>query len=100
MGDARSETARKNVHDWFSANYSRLEKNGKIILINHRMHQDDLSGRLLAQQATGGDQWTVVQLKAVSSEGGALWPENFDSAALARTHAHIAPQKWAALHHQ
>jgi hypothetical protein len=26
MADARSEPARKNVHDWFSANYSRLEK--------------------------------------------------------------------------
>jgi hypothetical protein len=68
MADARSEPARKNVHDWFSAN-SRLEKNGKLILINHRMHQDDLSGRLLAQQAAGGDQWTVVELKAVSPAG-------------------------------
>jgi predicted phage terminase large subunit-like protein len=100
MADARSEPARKNIHDWFSANYSRLEKNGKIILINHRMHQDDLSGRLLAQQATGGDQWTVVELKAVSSEGGALWPEKFDSASLARIKANISAQDWAALYQQ
>jgi predicted phage terminase large subunit-like protein len=100
MADARSEPARKNVHDWFSANYSRLEKNGKIILINHRMHQDDLSGRLLAQQAAGGDQWTVVELKAVSSEGEALWPDKFDSEALARIKANISAQDWAALYQQ
>jgi predicted phage terminase large subunit-like protein len=100
MADARSEPARKNVHDWFSANYSRLEKNGKIILINHRMHQDDLSGRLLAQQAAGGDQWTVVELKAVSSEGEALWPEKFDSEALARIKANTTAQDWAALYQQ
>jgi predicted phage terminase large subunit-like protein len=100
MADARSEPARKNVHDWFSANYSRLEKNGKIILINHRMHQDDLSGRLLAQQAAGGDQWTVVELKAVSSEGEALWPDKFDGAALARIKANITAQDWAALYQQ
>jgi predicted phage terminase large subunit-like protein len=100
MADARSEPARKNVHDWFSANYSRLEKDGKIILINHRMHQDDLSGRLLAQQAAGGDQWTVVELKAVSSEGDALWPEKFDSEALARIKANTTAQDWAALYQQ
>ena len=100
MADARSEPARKNVHDWFSANYSRLEKDGKIILINHRMHQDDLSGRLLAQQAAGSDQWTVVELKAVSSEGEALWPEKFDSEALARIKANVSAQDWAALYQQ
>jgi len=55
--DARSEIERKSVHEWFTGTcYHRLEKDGKIILINHRMHQDDLSGRLLAQQAAGGDQ--------------------------------------------
>jgi predicted phage terminase large subunit-like protein len=100
MADARSEPARKNVHDWFSANYSRLEKNGKIILINHRMHQDDLTGRLLAQQAAGGDQWTVVELKAVSSEGEALWPDKFDREALARIRANTTAQDWAALYQQ
>jgi hypothetical protein len=100
MADARSEPTRKNVHDWFSANYSRLEKNGKLIIINHRMHQDDLSGRLLVQQAAGGDQWTVVELKAVSSAGAALWPEKFDRQALARIEANITAQDWPALYQQ
>jgi predicted phage terminase large subunit-like protein len=64
------------------------------------MHQDDLSGRLLAQQAAGGDQWTVVELKAVSSQGEALWPEKFDSEALARIKANTTAQDWAALYQQ
>jgi hypothetical protein len=64
------------------------------------MHQDDLSGRLLAQQAAGGDQWTVVELKALSASGDALWPEKFDSEALARIKANISAQDWAALYQQ
>ena len=67
MADARSDIVRKEVHSWFTGTcYNRLEKNGAIVLINHRMHQDDLSGRLLAQQAAGGDRWEVVELKALS----------------------------------
>src|SRR5262249_28643275 len=59
-----------------------------------------LSGRLLSQQAAGGDQWTVVELKAVSPAGDALWPEKFDSEALARIKANISAQDWAALYQQ
>ena len=101
MADARSEIARKSVHEWFTGTcYNRLEKDGKIVVINHRMHQDDLSGRLLAQQAAGGDQWTVVELKAISPSGAALWPEKFDETALARIKANITAQDWAALYQQ
>jgi predicted phage terminase large subunit-like protein len=101
MAEARSEQQRKAAHEWFTGTaYNRLEKNGKIILINHRMHQDDLSGRLLAQQAAGGDKWEVVELKAVSPDGAALWPEKFDSAALARIKANTTAQDWAALYLQ
>jgi predicted phage terminase large subunit-like protein len=85
MADARSEQQRKAVHDWYTGTlYNRLEKNGAIVIIAHRMHQDDLSGRLLAQQAAGGDRWEVVELKAVAPDGAALWPEKFDAPALAR----------------
>jgi predicted phage terminase large subunit-like protein len=101
MGDARSEPQRKVVHDWYTGTlYNRLEKNGAIVLINHRMHQDDLSGRLLAQQAAGGDKWEVVELKAVSPDGVALWPEKFDAAALARIKANTTAKDWAALYQQ
>jgi predicted phage terminase large subunit-like protein len=98
--DARSERIRKDVHLWYSGTcYNRLEKNGRIIIIAHRVHQDDLSGRLLAQQAAGGDKWEVVELKALS-DGKALWPEKFDADALARIKQNITAQDWAALYMQ
>src|SRR6516225_1030504 len=53
--DARSELTRKAVHDWYSSIYSRLEPGGRIIVIASRLHEDDLIGRLLAQQAEGHD---------------------------------------------
>jgi hypothetical protein len=43
MSDARSDIVRKEVHQWFTGTaYNRLEKNGAIVLINHRMHHNDL----------------------------------------------------------
>jgi predicted phage terminase large subunit-like protein len=101
MADARSEQQRKAVHEWFTGTcYNRLEKDGKIIVINHRMHQDDLSGRLLARQAAGGDKWEVVELKATSPDGTALWPDKFDTHALARIKANTTAKDWAALYQQ
>jgi len=41
MADARSEPARKNLHDWFSANYSRLEKKRQ----DHPHQSPNASGR-------------------------------------------------------
>ena len=87
------------MHAWYTGTaYNRLEKGAAIVVIGHRTTQDDLQGRLLAQQAAGGDQWTVVELKAL--DGNALWPEKFDSEALARIKANISAQDWAALYQQ
>src|SRR5262249_48497759 len=101
MADARSEHARKEVWQWFTGTaYNRLEKNGKIIIIGHRTHQDDLQGRLLAQQAAAGDHWHVVELGAVGSEGRALWPEKYPVESLQRIKQNTSAQDWAALYEQ
>jgi predicted phage terminase large subunit-like protein len=101
MSDARSEQKRKEAHNWFTGTaYNRLEKGGAIVIIGHRTHQDDLQGRLLAQQATGGDKWEVVELKALSPSGEALWPEKFDRDALERIKANTTAQDFAALYQQ
>ena len=99
MADARSEQIRKEVHAWYTGTaYNRLEKGAAIVVIGHRTTQDDLQGRLLAQQAAGGDKWEVVELKALDGEGNALWPERFDGDALARIKANTTAQDWAALY--
>ena len=85
MADAHSETIRKNVWAFYQGTvYNRLQPGGRIVIINHRMHEDDLSGMLLAQQAAGGDRWTVVELPAITEEGNALWPDAYPLEALER----------------
>jgi hypothetical protein len=99
MADARSELERKNVWDWYTGTvYNRLEKNGAIVLINHRMHEDDLTGMLLAQQAAGGDRWEVVELKPDMENNKALWPEKYPIEALQRIRRNSNPQDWSACH--
>jgi hypothetical protein len=88
MEDAKSPTIRDKVWDWYQGTvYNRLQPNGAIILINHRMHEDDLSGRLIEQMKAGKDQWTIVELPAIAldndqlrrQKGEALWPAQFPS---------------------
>lgn len=100
MEHALSETTRKNVWDWYQGTiYNRLQPKGAIIVINHRMHEDDLSGQLLAQQAAGGDQWEVVRLPALT-DGKALWPEAYPVEALERIKRNTLPRFWSALYQQ
>ena len=85
MDEALSEATRKKVWDWYTGTaYNRLMPGGAIVVISHRMHEDDLAGRLLAQQAAGGDRWEVVELPAIDDHGMALWSEAYPIAALKR----------------
>lgn len=101
MADAQSETTRKNVYEWYTGTvYNRLQPGGAIVLINHRMHEADLTGSLLAQQAAGGDHWEVVELPAISPEGEALWPEAYPLPVLEQIRRNTLPQYWSALYQQ
>ena len=54
-GDALSETSRNNLNKWVSNTlFSRLnnKETGAIIVVQQRMHQDDLSGFLMEQSAS------------------------------------------------
>jgi predicted phage terminase large subunit-like protein len=65
-GDAHSEAARKRVIDFFSGTAtSRLNdrKRGGIVIVMQRLHEEDLSGHLLA---TGG--WKHLCLPAIALE--------------------------------
>ena len=101
MQDAMSETIRDTVWQWYQGtSYNRLQPGGAIVVINHRMHEDDLSGQLLAQQAAGGDSWTVVELPAITERGDALWPEAYPLPALERIKRNTLPRFWSALYQQ
>ncbi len=69
--EAESPKMRERVWNWFNDDIrTRLEPDGSIILIQTRWHEDDLAGRLLREaQEEGGEQWTVVNLPALSEPG-------------------------------
>jgi predicted phage terminase large subunit-like protein len=97
--DAQSETARRRVWEWYRGTfYNRIRPGGAIVIIQHRMHEDDLVGRLLAEQETGGDKWEVVELPAHINKPP--WPERYNSEALARIKANTDRRQWSALYMQ
>ena len=97
--DAQSQLQRDKVWDWYTGTlYNRVRPGKPIVVIQHRMHEDDLVGRLLAQQAAGGDRWEVVELPAVIDNPP--WPERYDSAALIRIRDNMDRRQWEALYMQ
>ena len=121
MEDAESEVIREKVWKWYCGTiYNRLQPGGAIVLIGHRLHPDDLHGRLIEQMKAGGDyadRWEIVNLPAIAQEpsdlndwlidplgrkpGEALWKELFPLPALERIRRNSAfPRYWYALYQQ
>jgi hypothetical protein len=97
--DAQSEVTRENVWEWYTGTlYNRVRPGGAIILIQHRMHEDDLAGRLIEKQKSGGDKWEIVELPALLDDPP--WVERYDRAALERIKANTDQRKWSALYLQ
>ena len=107
--EADSETVRQRIWDWYrSVLYTRLMPGGSIVLIQTRLHDDDLAGRLLAEAGEGGDQWEVVELPALARDndplgrmkGEALWPEWYPEDRLIQIKSVIGSRDWSALYQQ
>lgn len=97
--DAESEVIRKKTKDWYTSTaYTRLMPGGRIVVIQTRWHEDDLSGWLQAEHDHEG--WIVLNLPAINDEGKALWPEHYDVAALEKIRLAIGPRDWSALYQQ
>lgn len=102
MEQAQSELYRKRLWDWYVGTlYNRLQPGGAIVIIGHRMHEDDLQGMLLEQQAASGDKWEVVELPALNEdETVSLWPEAFTPDDLKRIKSVTIPRFFSALYQQ
>ena len=97
--DAQSQLSRDKAWDWYTGTfYNRIRPGGAIILIQHRMHEDDLAGRLIERQRAGGDKWEIVELPALVEDPP--WVERYDSSALERIRVNSDPRKWSALYLQ
>lgn len=99
--EADSEIQRKTVWDWYTSTaYTRLMPGGAVVVINTRWHDDDLSGRLLAEQETGGDKWEVLSLPAIDQAGSALWPDWYPMDRLEQIRSVLPARDWNALYQQ
>jgi hypothetical protein len=67
--EALSQAQRQAANEWYDHTlYSRLNDKlaGAIVLIMHRLHEDDLTGHVLEQE-----KWEVVRLPALADEAEA-----------------------------
>lgn len=97
--EARSDTMRQNVIDWFQ-NTLESRRNAPqtpIILIMQRLHERDLAGWLLA--GGNGERWEHLCLPALQADGSALWPEKHSVAELQRMQQ-AAPYTFAGQYQQ
>lgn len=99
--EADSELRRERIWAWYSSvAYTRLSPGGRVIVIQTRWHEDDLTGRLLVEQSKGGDAWEKLDLPAILSDGKALWPERYPLEHLERIRRVTLPRHWSALYQQ
>lgn len=95
--DADSEVVRDALWEWYQGTMrTRLEPGGSIVITATRWHDDDLTGRLIAEQATGGEQWRVVHMPAIDDAGNALWPERWPLDALNKIRSAVGSRVWSA----
>lgn len=75
-GEGSSDTMRQNVIDWFSTTMESRKNNPNtpIIVIMQRLHENDLSGFLLA--GGNGEKWEHLNIPAVADDES-FWPDQF-----------------------
>lgn len=114
--EAESKLYRDRIWDWYrSTIYTRLEKNGAIVLTLTRWHNDDLAGRLIKDQEDGGDQWDIISFPAIATStekikvgkkhivrkvGSPLWKDKYGKDVLKQIKNTIGSYEWAALYQQ
>lgn len=90
--EARSETVRNALWEWFSADISSrfMTDTGAMIVIQTRWHEDDLVGRLTDPtnphyDAEEASRWKIINIPAIAEDGDVLgrkageplWPQRF-----------------------
>lgn len=106
--EALSETVRNSRWEWYQTTfYTRRSPCSGIVLIMTRWNTDDLAGRLLAEMASGGEQWKVVSFPAIAEQdephrkkGEPLLPARFDLASLTTTKRAVGSYNWECMYQQ
>jgi predicted phage terminase large subunit-like protein len=103
--EASSPLIRQSVKDWYSAVVrTRLQPDGRIVIVSTRWHLDDLSGWLLREH--GDEGWKVINLPAFAesgdplgrAEGDPLWPSHFPVEELEKYRRQLGPSLFLAMY--
>lgn len=106
--EAESEVYRERLWEWFTSDlYTRLSREGRVIVCSTRWHRDDLVGRLLRMSR---EDWRVLSFPAIATDkrdavgdprqpGDALWPDFLSTAKLLEIQRQD-PRAFAALYQQ
>ncbi len=110
---AMSKVQRDKIWEWYTSTlYTRLEKDGRILLTLTRWHEDDLAGRLieLAKNDKSADQWTILSLPAVNEVGPSeddprnigdvMWPYKYPPEVMGAMKASVGARVWNSLYQQ
>ena len=108
--EASSQRQRDAVWSWYTSVVipRAAATRAGIVVMHTRWHEDDLVGRLLAAQRTGGDAWRLVSYPALAeaddllgrADGEALDPDLITAEQLEQTRAVIGARRFAALYQQ
>ena len=106
--EADSKTIRDKIWDWYTSTlYTRLAPGGGIVLIQTRWHMDDLAGRLIEAESSGGEFWRKLVFPAIAEAddehrraGEPLHPERYGLDELERIKRSIGSRDWEALYQQ
>lgn len=119
--DARSETKKQKMTEWYSADVrTRLMPGGLLLLTMARWTDDDMSAVIVEKAAAtpGSDPWVVVKMPAIAEaprgadpatwrdelgrrDGEALWPEKWPVELLTSLRVGLPdPRAWDALYQQ
>lgn len=73
--DAFSDTVRENVNFWYDITLANREESGDstTVLIMQRLHEEDLTGHIVAKAEEGGRPFEVVCLPAEYEPGRNVW---------------------------
>jgi predicted phage terminase large subunit-like protein len=112
--EARSPVMRQKTWEfWQETLRTRIEPGGTVLVVQTRWNEDDLAGRLIAEdneRAERGEpkRWTCIDFPALAegddelgrTEGEPLWPGRFDLEMLAEIRIDVGSYAWSALYQQ
>jgi predicted phage terminase large subunit-like protein len=102
---ASSPLFREKLWEWYQSTlFTRLEKAGRIVLVQTRWHEDDLAGRLLTKYP---NEWRTVKFPAIAEEDeecrqkyDPLWEWKYGREELLRIKESVGTRVWNALYQQ